>query len=69
MTKAAQKFLSEIQTSWDSLDPWQATAEKGLAEYDRDALKKYAKETGENFRTVASEALAAIREHVKQARS
>lgn len=64
MTKAAEKFISEIQTSWDSLDPWEATAEKGLAEYDRDVLKGYAKESGENYKTVAAEALEAIREHV-----
>lgn len=62
MTDSADRFLTDIRTSWDSPAPWQATAERGLSQYDQDALRGFCRETGEDYAAAEAEVLAAIRE-------
>ena len=64
-TTAAERFIDEISASWDSSDPYVATAEAGyLAEVDEDALRTYCGEAGEDYDTAANEVLAYVRERV-----
>lgn len=67
MASAAERFLSEIEQSWDRLDPYEATAEKGLSEVDEDALRSYCGESEEDYQTAEAEVLSFVRAKVANA--
>jgi hypothetical protein len=64
MTKSAEEFIDGISISWDSLDPWEATAQKGLSEYDSEGLADLCEEFEESFLESKAEVLRVIREKV-----
>lgn len=63
---AAERFLDAVRVSWDSLDPWQATAECGLSEVDEDALRVFCDEAGEDYDAAEREVLDAVRARVNR---
>lgn len=67
MTTAANRFLDAVLASWDSLEPWEATAAKGLAEADEDALQAFCDEAGEDYQVAEAEVLTCVRAHIAAA--
>jgi len=67
-TAAATRFIDAIMVSWDSLEPYQATAEKGLADVDEDTLQTYCDESDEDYGDAEAEVLAFVRGKLMQTR-
>ncbi len=61
MTTAADQFTDAILTTWDSRDPYEATAARGLSETDAAALHDLCAETGEDYAAAEAEVLAFVR--------
>lgn len=65
MTTAADRFIDAVMVSWDSRGPWEATAKKGLADVDEDALRSFCDESGDDYDTAEAEVLEYVRAKVE----
>lgn len=65
MTTAADRFTDAILVSWDSREPWLMTAERGLSDYDAQALRDLCAETGDDYETSAADVLRFVRQKVE----
>lgn len=61
MTTSAQEFIQSVLISWDSVDPWIATIEQGLSDFDRAVLLVMCAANGDDSEESERQILAAIR--------
>lgn len=64
MTRTAKRFLEAVELSWDSPEPWQNTAERGLSQYDQHVVRCWARKEGERPSIAEREIVKAARERV-----
>lgn len=64
MTTAASKFIESALVAWDSRDPWEQTAAKGLADVDADALHALCEDAGEEYDDAEAEVMAFVSQKV-----
>ncbi len=68
MTKAAERFLTDVAISWDHRDCYVQTALRGLAEPDAEALASFCVEEHEDYDEAENEVLENIRARVAAVR-
>lgn len=62
LTTSAKRFLASVCLSWQSSpEPWDLTAERGLADVDAEDLATMCDESGDDYAAAEAEVLHAIR--------
>ncbi|NBQ17621.1 hypothetical protein EBU24_04860 [bacterium] len=63
-TKSCVEFITMIQSSWDSINPWAYTSlANELSDVDQDALKEICEKNNDDYRTTNYQVLKMIINH------
>lgn len=68
MTKAATRFLNEVETSWDTLNHWEDSVNKGLSDVDLDTIWDYCQEANCDYLDTQADVMRVIRAKVIRAK-